>query len=256
MKFTKTLKTLTASALLLALSSNAQAAFKSFTVDEDFTAGESLVQADKLNGGYTEMITVAGDLSFEVSAFATFSQLFNDGVALVTDIGSEYRLYAVFSSAGQVVPAAPNPFGVLASLNGFSGAFDLFLDRNLDTTGTLGANAAAGVTLGNTADDSLIAFSNTSSGTGLATTSGGFFDILFSDFTLTPAGAEYFVAPDPFYVKATVDGDFDTFSVAPGSQELTGDVSAVFVPEPSSLAILGLGLFGLGFTARRKASAK
>ena len=54
----------------------------------------------------------------------------------------------------------------------------------------------------------------------------------------------------------TVDGDFDSFTVAPGNQELTGDVSAVFVPEPSSLAILGLGLFGLGFTARRKASAK
>ena len=83
----------------------------------------------------------------------------------------------------------------------------------------------------------------------------GNFNFDFTDFVLTTEGEEYFVDPIPFYSLLTVNGDFDTLANLPS---VTGDLSAGFVaapvsvPEPSTVAVLALGLVGLGMSARRK----
>ena len=250
MRFTKTIKTLALIAGIAAsFASNAD--FLDFQIAETPYGGE-IITADKLNGGYTEIINFDNAGNFTAVAFASMNQLFgNDGTANSSQVGSvvgaNYNLYATFSASGRVV--VPGEFGSNSSLKGEAGSFSLFLDKNQDTAAT----DLATLTLSNTADDELLGFSNMlGENAGLLYGFGGVFDFMFHNFELTAQGDTYFVSPMPFYMSVRVDGDLDNIPLE-GEQFVTGDVSAVFdVPEPSTVAVLSLGLLGLGATRRRK----
>lgn len=252
MKILKTLVNATALSVAV-LSFSASAAFKDFVVDET-PYGGGLLGADKLNGSYKEVISFDGSGNFAVNAFASMTDLLTDdgltSLSGTAKFGNDYKIYALFDATGTVSPVSAS----INSLDANGGAISLFLDANNDTTGTLGATASDAITLGSDGDDLLLATSVLNNGTGLLVSGvGGFFDILFDDFALTADGSNYFVTPDPFYAKLTVDGDFDDFTLS-GNQVITGDVSAVFVPEPASLGIASLVLLGLAGLGRRKKS--
>jgi hypothetical protein len=234
---------------LASLSSVNASADAVFTVDEGAlldtgatSLGGGLVQADKINGGYVETATFNLDGTFTSSGFASFGQYYLGGfVVNPVQLTNTYGIVATFTTAGNFAPTLCGPFPCTI-FSGVTAAIEIYLDPQLDSFTAVDGND---VLLASTS--SLIGLN----GTLIPAFGGGFFDITFTNFLLTAAGEQYFVQPDPFYIQTVVDGDFDSFTPA-GTQTIRGDISAVFVPEPEILALMGMGLLGFGVSRRKK----
>ncbi len=245
--------------------------FNDFTVDPSTYSNKTTFTADKITGNYVEVAsfvpTGPGGGTFDVSIQWSAGQFVaNDGVTALpgstTGLGDSlgYGMYGLFQASGTFVTVG----GVSTFTFSPGGSLNLWIDDAGDTTFTAPGSGAAAWTTGSAADDVLIATGAMVSGVGvldptLATCVGGgincgSFGTTTSFVLEDPEGKDFFILPDPFYKFAFESGQFNNFDpTSQLPQTINGSLDAVFIPEPATLALMGIGLIGLGGMRRKKA---
>lgn len=260
---------LSVAAIGAALASAPALAGPLFTVDEGSVAGSvpNIVIADRLSFEYHARVeqTIVGGLGggddpFTEAGFLTkaaFGSPSNGSIPSQLNSLNGYGIYGLFNITGQADTLGAGIFANFQTLT-----MTLYIDPGQNTQLSISDVAGSPVNVGGvSADDYAIVTFTLSEGEahifdGLA--QGDFKAML--NATLTPQGQLFFISPDPFFAFESLSGNTNSFlggsltdsfvaMADGGGLEL---FQAAAVPEPGTIALLGIGLLGLAMTSHRQ----